>query len=54
MMRKFSILALVLGMTSSAGAALSLVPESLTLSSAGDTGTIQVVSDVDGAYSLWI
>jgi hypothetical protein len=54
MMRKLSILMLVLGMTSTAGAALSLVPEELTLSGAGDTGTIQVVSDMDGAYGCWI
>jgi hypothetical protein len=54
MMNKLLILVLVLGMTSSAVAALSLVPESLTLSSAGDTGTIQVVSDADGGYGCWI
>ncbi|MHC4642908.1 MAG: hypothetical protein ACYS32_14795 [Planctomycetota bacterium] len=54
MIRKLTILVLVLGMSSSAGAALSLVPEELTLSSAGDTGTIQVVSDTDGGYGCWI
>jgi hypothetical protein len=54
MMKKLLVLMLVLVLTSSAGAALSLVPENLTLSSAGDTGTIQVVSDVDGPYDCWI
>jgi hypothetical protein len=53
-MKKLLILVLVLGMTSAAGAALSLVPENLTLSGTGDTGTIQVVSDVDGGYGCWI
>ena len=53
MIRKFSILALVLGMTSSAGAALSLVPDDLLLYG-GHTGTIQVVSNVDGGYGCWI
>ncbi|MHC4110789.1 MAG: PEP-CTERM sorting domain-containing protein [Planctomycetota bacterium] len=53
-MKKFLILMLVLGMTSTAGATLTLVPESLTIDNVGLTGTIQVVSDVDGDYSLWI
>jgi hypothetical protein len=53
MRKKFVILVLVLGMTSTAGAALSLSGD-LTLSSAGDTGTIQGVSDVDGPYDGWI
>jgi hypothetical protein len=53
-MKKLLILMLVLGMTSSAGAALSLLPEELTLSGTGDTGTIQVVSDMDGGYGCWI
>ncbi|MHC4113457.1 MAG: hypothetical protein ACYSUY_20480, partial [Planctomycetota bacterium] len=39
---------------SSADAALSLVPGDLTLSGAGDTGTIQVVSDADGGYGCLI
>ncbi|MHC4113458.1 MAG: hypothetical protein ACYSUY_20485 [Planctomycetota bacterium] len=54
MMRKYLILLLVLGMSSSAGATLSLVPDDLTLNNAGDTGTIQVVSDADGGYGVWI
>ncbi|MHC4097739.1 MAG: hypothetical protein ACYSWZ_12885 [Planctomycetota bacterium] len=54
MIRKLTILVLVLGMSSSAGAALSLVPEELTLSGAGDTGTIQVVSDAPGPYDCCI
>jgi hypothetical protein len=54
MMKKFLILMLVLGMSSTAGATLSLVPESLTLSNAGDTGTIQLVSDAPGGYGCWI
>ncbi|MHC4110264.1 MAG: hypothetical protein ACYSUY_04265 [Planctomycetota bacterium] len=53
MTRKYVILALVLGMTSTAGATLSLSGD-LTLSSAGDTGTIQVVSDAPGGYGVWI
>jgi hypothetical protein len=53
-MRKFLIVSLVLGMSSTAGAALSLVPGDLTLSGAGDRGTIQVVSDADGGYGCLI
>jgi hypothetical protein len=53
MMRKLSILMLVLGMVSSAGATLSLVPEELLLYPEA-TGVIQVVSDVDGDYGCWI
>ncbi|MHC4315941.1 MAG: PEP-CTERM sorting domain-containing protein [Planctomycetota bacterium] len=52
-MKKLLIVALVLGMTSTAGATLSLVPDDLLLS-AGHTGTIQVVSDAPGGYGCWI
>jgi hypothetical protein len=52
-MKKFLILMLVLGMTSSAIATLTLVPDDLLLYP-GATGTIQVVSDVDGGYGCWI
>ncbi|MHC4113465.1 MAG: hypothetical protein ACYSUY_20520, partial [Planctomycetota bacterium] len=53
-MKKFSILLLVLGMTSTAGATLSLVPDSLLLHPHGQPGVIQVVSDADGGYGCWI
>ncbi|MHC4112905.1 MAG: hypothetical protein ACYSUY_17660, partial [Planctomycetota bacterium] len=52
-MKRLLILVLVLGMTSTAGATLTLVPESLYLPP-GEPGVIQVVSDVDGPYGCWI
>ncbi|MHC4097733.1 MAG: PEP-CTERM sorting domain-containing protein [Planctomycetota bacterium] len=52
MMRKLSILLLVLGMTSTAGAALSF-SGNLYLPP-GNTGTIQVISDAPGGYGCWI
>ncbi|MHC4312934.1 MAG: PEP-CTERM sorting domain-containing protein, partial [Planctomycetota bacterium] len=45
---------LVLGMTSTAGATLSLVPDSLLLHPHGQPGVIQVVSDAPGGYGCWI
>jgi hypothetical protein len=53
-MKKLLALTLVLGMASTAGATLTLVPEHLYLQPNGGTGTIQVVSDVDGGYDGWI
>ncbi|MHC4098865.1 MAG: PEP-CTERM sorting domain-containing protein [Planctomycetota bacterium] len=52
-MKKILILMLVLGMTSMASAALTLSGD-LTLLNAGATGTIQVISDADGGYGMWI
>lgn len=53
-MKKMLILMLVLGMTSIASAALSLSPDPTVIGAVGQKATIQVISDVDGAYSLWI
>jgi hypothetical protein len=41
-------------MTSTAGATLSLVPDSLLLHPHGQPGVIQVVSDAPGGYGCWI